>query len=627
MKNILFLILFGILITSCQFDDDGNANNGGGNNTPVDPTNPAIPHNPSPEDGSTGVNNIVKFSWDAEGVDSFRVLFDDSNPPVDVGRKQIISNETTLFANGDGKNYYWQVISLLGNGSELAGPIWSFTTEVDQPTPPGFVMIIHSLTTEPPNKVKILFQVLDLEERGVTNLTASDFELFENGERISQLESNLSISRRTNNQYNLKTLLMLDNSTSIVDDDPTNLPKIKNASIDLVNGMDLQQEIAVYKFSSQPEMVIDFTGFSNQFSIISAINSINRGARSTNLYGAVIRGAQELTESFTANLIEQSYMILFTDGDDTQDSQSLNDALNAVAGKRVYTVGLGVDLDPEVLDLLGTEGYFQINETGELSQIFQEIQNDIIQLANSFYWLEYESPKRGNNEHLLNLFISDNQINSFIEGTFSSAGFFDAQPGVYFNTSFGNPIGNNNVQLLPNGSPTIINVQTYGGTSSDPPVYSWTNSQFLNYNDISAASDGSVMEISAKAGAPVGSIIQITVFDTRNGFSNTLNIEILPPPQPVVFFTDQNGNPFNNNRVTVTRGGNAVNVKVGTNNATQTPTYTWGTDIWLIYNFLNAENSEVEVSTFNNAPAGQVIPITVTDNNNGVSNIVEFVIL
>ncbi len=623
MKKNLFIFLFGLIIASCSFDDDGGG--GGGNITPVDPDNPAVPHNPTPENGATGVSNIVKLSWEAEGVDSFRVLFDDSNPPVDVAREQVITHETTLFAQGKQEVYYWQVVSLLGGGQELEGPVWSFTTLADKPIPCGFVMITHSVTTEQPNKVKILFQVLDLEERGVDNLTANDFELFENGDRISPLESNLQISKRLNNNYNLKTVLMLDNSTSITDDDPQNLPSIKNAAIQLVNGMEDQQQISVFKFSASPEQLIDFTGKANQSGIIAAINSIDRGSKSTNLYGAVIRGAQELTESFTANLIEQSYMILFSDGDDTQESNTLAQALDAVAGKKVYTVGLGVDINPEVLDLIGTEGYFQINEANELTQIFTQIQADIVQLANSFYWLEYESPKRGNNEHLLNLFIKDNCINSFVEGTFSSAGFFEADPGVYFNTTFGNPIGNRNVQLVPDGGGTIINVRTFGGTNA--PVYSWLTSQYLTYNDLSDEKNGSRMEVSAKANAPAGTVIPITVFDTENGFSNTINFEILLPPQPIVFFTDQNGNPFNNNRVSITRGAEAEIVIVGTNYSQQTPSYSWQTDTWLIYNFLNAENSAVEVSTFNNAPAGQVITIQVTDDNNGVSNSIEFVIL
>ena len=63
------------------------------------------------------------------------------------------------------------------------------------------------------------------------------------------------------------------------------------------------------------------------------------GYPTTNLYGAVITGAGRWTDQFSSSSIVQGAMIVFTDGSDTQGSYTLNQALSAVGGKRVYTVG------------------------------------------------------------------------------------------------------------------------------------------------------------------------------------------------------------------------------------------------------------------------------------------------
>lgn len=523
MKNIIFLILIGILSASCTFNDDGNRDG----NPVTPPSNKYVALNPSPRDGSADVDNLVKLSWESESADSFRILLDTSNPPKLLGRSDVNTKSATVYAQGYNKIYYWQVISILDDGTEVPSEVWSFITKSDHITEPGFIMLKHSLSTETPNKVKILFQVLDVEEKGITNLTTNDFIIWEDAQKISLLESSMKITKRQDNPYVLRTVLMLDNSSSITASDPNNLQQIKNAAKDFVYNMIDQQEIAVYMFSSNPVQIIDFTGKANQVNIINAINSITPGAKTTNLYGAVIEGANRLKETYSATLIQQSYMILFTDGDDTQGSKTLSNALDAVAGKKVYTVGLGADIDPEILDLIATEAFFKIDQTNQLTQIFAEIQLDITKYANSFYWLEYESPKRGNRDHLLQLMIKDNVINSFVEGTFSSAGFFDPIPGIYFNSSFGDPLGEKELGLVPGAEGIEIQVKTYGGSATKEPFYSWQSDPNLYLNYLN--SNRSAVKISALSNAVPGTKIEIQVVDVVNGFSKSINFVILSP--------------------------------------------------------------------------------------------------
>ncbi|MBN1300549.1 MAG: VWA domain-containing protein [Melioribacteraceae bacterium] len=479
------------------------------------------PANPYPPDGAVRIDNLVTLAWEAEDADSFMVLFDRVNPPVKVVKPVVEENKLSVFAAGSSTPYYWQVVSLLPGGYSVAGDVWSFTTKDNTPDP-GFIIKKHLMFTVPPNKVKILFQVVDLNNGGITNLSTGDFIIYEDGESIPDYESNVAIAGSPNN-FKLKTLLMLDNSTSLTGG-PDNLPTIKNAAVSYVNSMFSQEEIAVYKFSSAIDLVLDFTPVTGQGNIINAVNSLNYGAPSTNLYGAVIKGASELTEIYTEDIIEQSVMIIFTDGDDTQGSRSLDDAVNAVYGKYVYTVGIGQAINPYVLSLIGNRGYYFIDDSSVLDSVFNKIETDIANLANSFYWLEYSSPKRGNVEHSIHLYIKNNPANTHLEGTFSSAGFFDPVPGIYFSSSFINPQGIDTYYLKTDGTAVSINVTTYGNTTGTASTYSWGTNPSVNINFVK--SDGSLVEVNASSAASVGQTITMAVKDNITGFSRDINFVI-----------------------------------------------------------------------------------------------------
>jgi len=120
-------------------------------------------------------------------------------------------------------------------------------------------------------------------------------------------------------------------------------------------------------------------------------------------------------------------MIVFTDGRDTQGSNTLAEALNAIHNKVVFTIGLGSEIQPEVLQAIGTAGYYSISNIDELKAQFDNIQKSIISYANSFYLLTYKSPKRGNNIHSLTIRIKNNPYTgdySEVRGTFNSNNFY-----------------------------------------------------------------------------------------------------------------------------------------------------------------------------------------------------------
>jgi len=227
-------------------------------------------------------------------------------------------------------------------------------------------------------------------------------------------------------------------------------------------------------------------------------------------------------------------MVLFTDGDDTQGSHTLTQALNSIYKKSVYTVGLGTDVDPEILALIGNEGSYTISQLNQLSLQFAIIQKDIELLANSFYWMEYVSPKRGNYEHKFHLRIKNNPITSYIEETFTSAGFVDPVPGIYFNTSFIYPYGKTSYNLIAGGNEIEILVTTIGGSS--PSQYNWTFPLPPELIMTGHNADYSVVSIKAApitTNPPAVTTVTVTVEDVPNNdamntFLDNINFVIYP---------------------------------------------------------------------------------------------------
>jgi len=236
-------------------------------------------------------------------------------------------------------------------------------------------MIDHNISTTLPNFVDILFQVVDLNGIGIDNLTTSDFTLLEDNQVISPSESNMKIQKRQQNPYTLQTVLVLDNSTSLTGE----ISQIRSAALDFVNNMISQQEIAVYEFSASTILLQDFT--SDKTKLTAAINNYALGAPSTDLYGAVVESASKMLDIISAQKINQTSMVLFTDGVDTQGSTSLSSALNSISGKRVYTVGLGPEINPDILQQLGNSGFYPIANASELSGVFSKILTELDKYA------------------------------------------------------------------------------------------------------------------------------------------------------------------------------------------------------------------------------------------------------
>jgi hypothetical protein len=304
------------------------------------------------------------------------------------------------------------------DSTKSAGPIWNFKTKTRFYNSLGYQMISYYFGTSLPCYVDAMFQVADLDGYGITDLTTDDFVVLEDNAQVSPTESGMVIKKKSASPYTFKTVLMLDNSSSVT----ANLSQIKEAADTLINNIISGQEVTVYVFSDSTKLLCDFT--SDKTALISAVNSIGAGYASTDLYGAAVIGLNRWTDNYSTTLIEQGALILLTDGSDTQGSHSLGEVITAKGSKSVYCVGLGSEIDTVALTEIGTNGYIKVSNVSALKEKFIAIQEQIDKFANSFYWLNYQSPKRGDVLHSLQLSIKDNPYNSAISNTFSSTGFY-----------------------------------------------------------------------------------------------------------------------------------------------------------------------------------------------------------
>ncbi len=468
----------------------------------------SIPNSPVPADESTKIEINLSLSWKATDAVKYDVYFDKVNPPI-AKIAQDTSVNSILVENLDYNTvYYWKVIATKSDGSKKEGPVWKFTTRSRFSGVPGYVLIPHFLESALPCFINIMFQVTDMDNRGVTNLTKENFILLENENPISPTESALNIRKRENIPYVLKTVLLIDNSSSVA----STLNSIKDAASTLINNMTAKQELAIYVFSETPVLLQDFTD--NKQLLLNAVSSIQQGFATTNLYGAIVTGLKRWEDNYSLSGIQQGALICLTDGSDTQGSSTLNDVLNERGDKKVYTIGLGSEIDENVLRQIGNSGYFKITNVSQVTTRFLEIQEDLNLYAGSFYWLNYMTPKRGNQNITIRLSIKDNvniSSNSYIFDEFNSQGFYSVAQGLFVNVNSSLPYGIDTI-FVNQGDTVELSATTYLGQK--PPNYIWGTSDRNIARIITGYESGATTKLIALGN--IGSSTIVSVNDTSN---------------------------------------------------------------------------------------------------------------
>ncbi len=151
------------------------------------------------------------------------------------------------------------------------------------------------IETQAPNFVTVGFRIIDSEGQGVNLPKAlikrpGFFKVLEDGVPLSSTESFLQTAKIDEVPSVIRTVLVLDNSFSVLSE----LPAIKTAAKRIIADALPDQEFVVYSFSSTTNLLQDFTG--DTALLESAVDAIDIGQASTDLYGAIRTGLGHWTD-------------------------------------------------------------------------------------------------------------------------------------------------------------------------------------------------------------------------------------------------------------------------------------------------------------------------------------------
>ncbi len=304
------------------------------------------------------------------------------------------------------------------------------------------LLSIQEEFTTLPGKVSVLFKVTDNLGNPVSGLTASQFTIYEQGRNddcfntISPSESFARIS--PNSQvFNNNTLLVLDLSNSVLQ---SSLEELKVASTSFVNNVMPTPEtdsfkMAIYWFDGEDvlHLLNPLTSSAEELTAsIAAIDENISNDPSTDLYGAVIKStniAEELIqETNEQSIIGAASVVLFTDGTDQASRFTEQSALNAVNNANpnisFFTIGLGAEIDTQVLTEIGKTASVVAANAAELEATFNQISARVSEQANSFYLFEYCTPKRdGSGENNLVIQLTNGALQGAVQTKFNATGF------------------------------------------------------------------------------------------------------------------------------------------------------------------------------------------------------------
>ena len=312
----------------------------------------------------------------------------------------------------------------------------------DDHVDPSSEIVIELLSKEVelPAKVKLFFKVDKRNGDPLAGLTEENFLLFEDGDKLSAFESGAQIQREAG-EFLFSSLLLLDLSGSILNADA--LEPLKSSAKSFVESVIPENsdplsgsfEMAIYWFDGEQNIhnLVDYS--TSREALIAGIESIDEDIsqdNSTNLNGAVIQGIElmknRLSEQSASDpdVSMASSMVIFTDGTDQAGIATDNQAISAVnnSGNDIttFTIGLGGEIQQDVLASLGTSGFELSDNTTDLNDAFIAVAQKVKDEGNSFYVLEYCSPSRAG-ENVLKIQTEIEGASGSFETTFDATGF------------------------------------------------------------------------------------------------------------------------------------------------------------------------------------------------------------
>lgn len=249
-----------------------------------------------------------------------------------------------------------------------------------------------------PANVAVYFKVETSNGDPVGGMTAEQFEIYEDDQRVSALESQQTILNPevAASHY---TLLLIDMSGSVVDSEDAG--KVTEAALLFTSEVEANNKVAIYAFDGEEEIhkITDFTGSAGGAEArAQSLQSFAPKDKSTNLNGAIVQGLAVLDEGLekAENPLKIGTMVVFTDGTDRAARVSEQEMLDAIGETPydVFAIGLGAELSEKDLGKIGKDGTALAKDSADIEKAFDTIGKRIEELTKSYYLLSYCSPAR-----------------------------------------------------------------------------------------------------------------------------------------------------------------------------------------------------------------------------------------
>ncbi len=304
--------------------------------------------------------------------------------------------------------------------------LMSCRKEVPKPqVPSDYIITIQNEFVTQPAKVSVFFKVETEKGDPVPGLVENNFIIYEKGrndearKEISEFEAERRIS--DNDQiFAYSTILLLDLSGSVTSSSLAELKEASKSFVDAIMppGASESYYMGIWWFDGE-DVLHPLVPFTTDATVLKAgIDGVTTNIssdNSTDLYGAVIKGTQIATDELSTNkqkgILAASSVVVFTDGTDQAGRYAKSAALNSIdatnADMSYFSIGLGSEIDEEVLRDIGINGFAYADDNTKLVEKFQEIAGLVSAEANSYYLFEYCSPKRdgsGTNELTIRAF-------------------------------------------------------------------------------------------------------------------------------------------------------------------------------------------------------------------------------
>ena len=274
--------------------------------------------------------------------------------------------------------------------------------------------------SRPPSDVALYVDVADAHGRPVVGLQASDFHFYEDGVAASGELADPALAAQ---HY---TLLLIELSSLLTSDQ---VGAIRTAAQAWLARVGAQHRVAVYAFDGAKalhEIVPFHAGPPDDRRLLDTLRTLEARDPSTNLNGAVLAGLAELGRGLRAGEAPLRFgtLVVLTEGSDRANRISQRQMLDAVeaAPYRVFTMGIGRELDDSALSRIGKTGYIRVEDTSAARAAFSELADLILRASQRQYLLRYCANARSG-RHNLRVEVDSSEGQGELHYTIDADGF------------------------------------------------------------------------------------------------------------------------------------------------------------------------------------------------------------